>query len=208
VDSLVHEILVANSAGAHCSFVTEEARLGQGEKSAVFPKKNNLRAKWMNLFKHLSDSVDIIRDQAWNRHENGSNWFDINPFSPICDSDRRLLDPSEASARDTFPVADPWCLYLSCAIAPRIESPLPIVICRGDQHLVLPGSAASCIFPPCSSSPKPMPPRSALSLIKMASCRPRSRCVADSRASLTMRRRGPMPGPSPDGGRCLCRRPR
>ena len=39
---------------------------------------------------------------------------------------------------------------------------------RGDQDLILPGSGASCIFPPCSSSPKPMLPRSALSLIKRA----------------------------------------
>ena len=128
VDSLVHEILVANSAGAHCSFVTEGTGLGQGEKSAVFPKKNDHKSKWMNLFKCFSNSVDIIRGQARNCHANGSNGFDINPFSPISDSDRRLLDPSEASARDTFLVADPWRLDLSCAIAPRVESSLPIAI--------------------------------------------------------------------------------
>jgi hypothetical protein len=92
VDSLVHEILVANAAGTHYSFMTEGTRLGQGEKSAVFPRKNDHKSKWMNLFKCFSDSVDIMRGQARNRHANGTNGFDINPFSPICDSDRRLLN--------------------------------------------------------------------------------------------------------------------
>ena len=94
MDSLVHEILVANSAGTHCSFMTEGTRLGQGKKSAAFPKKNDHESKWMNLFQRFSDSVDIIRGQARNRLANGSNGFDINPFSPICDSDRRFLDPA------------------------------------------------------------------------------------------------------------------
>jgi hypothetical protein len=89
VDSLVHEILAASSAGGHCVFATEEAGLGQGEKSAVFPKNSDSKSKWMNLFKCFSDSVDIIRGQARNRHANATNGFDINPFSPICDSDRR-----------------------------------------------------------------------------------------------------------------------
>ena len=80
MDSLVHEILVASSVGIHCSFMMEGTRLGQGEKSAVFPKKNGHKSKWMNLFKCFSDSVDIIRGQARNRLANGSNGFDINPF--------------------------------------------------------------------------------------------------------------------------------
>jgi hypothetical protein len=89
VDSFVHEILVASSAGAHCNLVTEGAGLGQGEKSAVFPKNSDSKSKWMNSLKHFSDWVDIIRGQARNRHATGTNGFDINPFSPICDSDRR-----------------------------------------------------------------------------------------------------------------------
>jgi hypothetical protein len=84
VDSLVHEILVASTAATHCSFMTEATRLGQGERSGVFLKKNDRESKWMNLFKCFSDSVDIIRGHARNRHADGSNEFDINPFSPIC----------------------------------------------------------------------------------------------------------------------------
>jgi hypothetical protein len=60
VDNLVREILVASSAGAHCTFVTEGAGLGQREKSAIFSKKSDPKSKRMNLFKCFSDSVDII----------------------------------------------------------------------------------------------------------------------------------------------------
>jgi hypothetical protein len=80
VDSLVHEILVANSAGTRCSFMTEGTKFGQGEKSAVFSKNSDSKSKLMNIFKCFSDSVDIIRGQARNRFANRSNWFDINPF--------------------------------------------------------------------------------------------------------------------------------
>jgi hypothetical protein len=38
VDSLVHEILAASSTGDHCNFMIEGPGLGQGEKSAVFPR--------------------------------------------------------------------------------------------------------------------------------------------------------------------------
>jgi hypothetical protein len=119
VDSLVREILFASSAGGHCTFVTEGAGLGQGEKSAVFSPNSDSKSKWMNLFKCFSDSVDIIRGQARNRHANGTNGFDINPFSSICDSDRRLLDSSEASARNTLRVVRTRVRMRSVSLLPR-----------------------------------------------------------------------------------------
>jgi hypothetical protein len=63
VDSLVHEILGASSAGDSCSSIVEWTGLGQGEKSAVFLKNSDSNPKWMNLFQRFGDSVDIIRVQ-------------------------------------------------------------------------------------------------------------------------------------------------
>jgi hypothetical protein len=54
----------------------------------------------------------------------------------------------------------------------------------------------------CSSSPKPMPPRSAPSSVKRESCRQLSSCAGGSQESPTTRRRGRAPGASPGARRC------
>jgi hypothetical protein len=53
VDRLVHDILGASSAGDSCSSITEWTGLGQGEKSAVFPRMAISKSEWMNLFQRF-----------------------------------------------------------------------------------------------------------------------------------------------------------
>jgi hypothetical protein len=72
VDSLVHEILGASSAGDSYSFIAEWTGLGQGEKSAVFLENSDSKSEWMNLFQRFGDSVDIIRVQ-WPSRDGRQN---------------------------------------------------------------------------------------------------------------------------------------
>jgi hypothetical protein len=72
---------------------------------------------------------------------------------------------------------------------------------RSPSLACLPAAVSPC-FPPCSSSPKPMPPRSAPHMSRRASCRPPSSCVGCSPGSPTTPGRWSAPGPSPAGNRC------
>jgi hypothetical protein len=64
------------------------------------------------------------------------------------------------------------------------------------------------ILPACSSLPRQRPPRSARSTSSAASSRPPSSCAGCALALPTPRRPARVPGPSPAGSRCPCRRAR
>src|SRR3954469_26060783 len=64
------------------------------------------------------------------------------------------------------------------------------------------------IFPTCSSSPKPRPPRFAPPMSRAANSRPRSNCAGCSPASPTTPKHGSEPGQSPAGRHCRPRCPR
>ena len=69
----------------------------------------------------------------------------------------------------------------------------------------LPLSAAGSIIGRCSWSLRPMPPRSAPPLIRVASCPPQSSCAGGFQASRTTKPPAPVPGRSLAGRRCQCR---
>ncbi len=79
---------------------------------------------------------------------------------------------------------------------------------RSDQRRACWPRCACSMLAPCSSSPRPMPPRSVPLSTRRASCRPSSSCGGGSRGSPTTRRRGPASGPSPAGSRRPQRRVR
>jgi len=99
-----------------------------------FPQISDSNPNRMNLFSCFSDSVDIIWGQAQNRHANGPKGFDINPFSSICDSDRRLLDQPQRR-RQFVPAGICWVVERSFAWLSRYRR-LNTIVERSKEHLI------------------------------------------------------------------------
>ena len=115
---------------------------------------------------------------------------------------RRAIDRTEAAVQSD--AAGPCTTSKSAAGLTAWQN-------RRSRSLTCLPQRASPMLPPCSSSPKQMPPRSALPMSKRANCRRPSRCAGCSPASPKTQRHGHAPEPSPaghHGPRRLVRSPR
>ena len=134
---------------------------------------------------------------------------------PSCDHWQALdLTAIVAAGHGDVPLIE---LKLRCSQCGRTGQKLKLVAGltdwqnRRSRSLTCLPQRASPMLPPCSSSPKQMPPRSALPMSKRANCRRPSRCAGCSPASPKTQRHGHAPEPSPaghHGPRRLVRSPR
>jgi hypothetical protein len=96
------------------------------------------------------------------------------------------------------------------SFSPRRSRPALEQSCDGNKcakRRCLPNAGCIAILIACSSSLKLMPPLSAISSRRKASCQRRSNCVGGSGGSPTMPRRGNALGPSLGGSHCRLRHP-